>query len=294
MYSGIGWIITWWREFRFQMSGSIEILGSKCCWDKVESWLPGSPLSSVPSSVQKLSEIISHQHLVERTISPCCPEVMDGLSQLVETNPAQQGLFKWFGLAWRSTVLKVKWNTLFVFSLLPRIDCDFPAFYVSLAAWPVEDWHALCYSRAVTAWKTPTPKVLHRLSQASEWRQKSSSVHFYHFRDSVGVATSILSACQDFTQGLLVIASVWLLPSANYHSKGLTLGRLPSAHLLPDAGYCWVPATGFDVRLSQKGVTRQICKSQILPCILKTNRNGSFPLECFKFVWIIRLITSYY
>lgn len=106
---------TWWREFRFQMPDSSEIPGGKC-WDKEESWLPKSLLSFVPSSVQKLSEIICHQHLVERTSSPCCPGVMDGLSQLVETNPAQHGVFKWFGLAWRSTVLKVKWNMLFLVS----------------------------------------------------------------------------------------------------------------------------------------------------------------------------------
>lgn len=68
-------------------------------------------------------------------------------------------------------------------------------------------------------------------------------VRFHCFSNSVGVAASILSACQGFTQVLLIITSIWLLPSANYHSQGLTLGGLPPAHLLPGAGYCWGPGT---------------------------------------------------
>lgn len=210
MYSSIGWITTWWREFRFQMPGSSEIPGGKC-WDKEESWLPRSLLSSVPSSVQKLSEIICHQHFVERTSSPCCPGVMDGLSQLVETNPAQHGVFKWFGLAWRSTLLKVKWNTLFLVSL-------------------AKNWlwlpGSLCVPCSMTCWGLTCPASLpgsdsmknthpqaSAQTLAGKWMEtRKPGVRSHCFSNSVGVAASVLSACQGFTQVLLIIASIWQKP----------------------------------------------------------------------------------
>ena len=159
--------------------------------------------------------------------------------------------------------------------------------------WPAKDWHALHHSSGSDSMKNTHPQGSAQ-TLAGKWmeRERSSSVHFYCFRDSVGVAMFILSACPDFTQGLLVSALLWLLPSADYHSKGLAFGRPPSAHLLPGLGCHWAPGTCSDVSLGQKGIKRQICKS--LSCIPKTNRNGSFPLECFTFFWIIKSISSYY
>ena len=271
------------------MPGSSEILGGKC-WDKQESWLPGSSLSSVPAGIQKLSEIVCHHHLVERTCSPWWPQSAS------ENQPSPPWFLKvvWFGL--KKHCVKGEMKHPF-FCLSCQELTDFPVLYVFPAA--ECDFCDLlridmpCITpQAVIAWKTPTPKVLRRLLQASEWRERSSSVHFYCFRDSVGVAMFILSACPDFTQGLLVSALLWLLPSADYHSKGLALGRPPSAHLLPGLGCHWAPGTCSDVSLGQKGIKRQICKS--LSCIPKTNRNGSFPLVCFTFFWIIKSISSYY
>lgn len=270
------------------MPGSSEILGYKY-WDKQESWLPVSSLSSVQAGIQKLSEIVCHQHLVERTSSHCCPGVMDGLSQLVKTYPAQHGFFKWFGLAWRSTVLKVKWNILFFVSLaknwlwLPSSLCV-PCSRVWFA-WPAEDWHALHHFPGSDSMKNTHPQGSVQ-TLAGKWRQRSSSVHFDCFRDSLGVAKSILSACQDFTQGPLIIASVWFL--AFCRLLGQRRARLPSALLLPDLGYCWATGTCSDVSLGQRGIKRQVCRSKSLSCIPKTNRNGTFPSECSKFVWIIK------